>query len=127
MFLFPALFFLLVGLFVPTIRTIYLSFRSRRGEEFAGITNYRSIFRDKEMISFDGFFDIFTSRLFLLAVIVALAGVGWAVLHGRRTGAGTDLSALDAGALALRHRRPRRARHGERAPRASCGTTSSGS
>jgi len=92
-FLFPALFFLLVGLFVPTIRTIYLSFRSRRGEEFAGITNYRSIFRDKEMISFDGFFDIFTSRLFLLAVIVALAGVGWAVLHGRRTGAGTDLSA----------------------------------
>jgi len=92
-FLFPAFFFLLVGLFVPTIRTIYLSFRSRRGEEFAGIANYRSIFRDKEMISFDGFFDIFTSRLFLLAVIVALAGIGWAVLHGRRTGAGTDLSA----------------------------------
>lgn len=92
-FLFPAFFFLLVGLFIPTIRTIYLSFRDRRSESFNGIDNYRSIFKDKEMFSFDGLGHIFTSRLFLLAIIVALVGVGWAVLHGRRTGAGTDLSA----------------------------------
>lgn len=40
MFLFPAVFFLFVGLIYPTFRTIYLSFLDARSEKFVGLDNY---------------------------------------------------------------------------------------
>src|SRR5262245_14527523 len=42
-FLAPALLFLTAALVIPTIRTIVLSIRSKRGTELVGIDNFRSV------------------------------------------------------------------------------------
>jgi ABC-type sugar transport system permease subunit len=92
-FLAPALIFLGFTLIVPTIRTAYLSFRSRRGDENVGLENYRSIFTDDDVFSLEGAGDILTSRLTLLAVIIA--GVALAITIGRGVARqrGVDLTA----------------------------------
>jgi ABC-type sugar transport system permease subunit len=74
-FLAPALLFLFVALVAPTIRTVYLSFRRGRGDEAAGADNYRDIFGDANLFNLDGFGDIPTSRLFILAAVVAVVGL----------------------------------------------------
>lgn len=43
-FLFPALFLLLIGLVVPAMRTIYISFFDDSGKSFIGLDNYSEIF-----------------------------------------------------------------------------------
>jgi ABC-type sugar transport system permease subunit len=90
-FLGPAAIFLGVTLVAPTIRTIYLSFRSRRGDEAVGFENYRSIFTDDDLFSLEGASRILTSRLFLLAVIIAVVGIGISVGRGV-TRRGVDLA-----------------------------------
>src|SRR5919112_4714460 len=92
-FLAPALLFLGVTLVVPTIRTIYLSFRSRRGEEFAGLDNYDGVFGDSNIFNTDGFGGILTSRLFVIAVVVAVLAVGVTAWRGLSSRRGVDLSA----------------------------------
>jgi ABC-type sugar transport system permease subunit len=86
-FLFPALFFLTITLVAPTIRTIYLSFRDKRSENSAGLDNYDWMFGNRSVFSVDGWRDIYTSRLFLVAIVVtavtALAAFGRA--RARRT------------------------------------------
>jgi alpha-glucoside transport system permease protein len=48
LFLFPALFALLIGVFVPALRTIYLSFFNDAAHpKFVGFKNYQQIFSDK--------------------------------------------------------------------------------
>lgn len=44
-FLFPALFLMLIGLVVPAFRTIYTSFLDDNGRKFIGFGNYTEIFR----------------------------------------------------------------------------------
>jgi ABC-type sugar transport system permease subunit len=78
---------------VPTIRTVYLSFRDRRGDEAAGLENYRSIFSDDDIFSLEGAADIFTSRLFVLAVVVAGAGLAITIGRGVARRRGVDLTA----------------------------------
>jgi ABC-type sugar transport system permease subunit len=92
-FLFPALSFLGITLVVPTIRTIYLSFRSRRGDELKGVENYRSVFRDETLFSIKGAGDILTSRLFLVGLVIAVAALAITVTRGITTRRGVDLSA----------------------------------
>jgi ABC-type sugar transport system permease subunit len=92
-FLAPALLFVGITLVIPTIRTIYLSVRSRRGEEYVGLENYRSIFGDDTLFSLRGLGDIFTSRLFVLAVIVLVAGVGFSIFRAVSRRRAVDLSA----------------------------------
>jgi ABC-type sugar transport system permease subunit len=92
-FLAPALIFLGFTLVVPTIRTVYLSFRDRRGDEAAGLENYRSIFSDDDIFSLEGAADIFTSRLFVLAVVVAVAGLAITIARGVARRRGVDLTA----------------------------------
>jgi ABC-type sugar transport system permease subunit len=91
-FLAPALGFLFVMLVAPTIRTIYLSFRSRRGDEGVGVDNYRSILDDDGIFTLDGLSDIFTSRLFVLGAIVAGVAVAWTVFRGTTRRTGIDLT-----------------------------------
>lgn len=90
-FLLPALSFLFVGLVVPAVRTIYLSFRSRRGEEAVGLENYRSILGDSDVFSLDDVGAVFSSRLFLIAVVVTVVAVAYVVLRGPARGRGADL------------------------------------
>jgi ABC-type sugar transport system permease subunit len=107
-FLAPALLFLFCALVVPTIRTIYLSFRSPRGDRGAGFANYRSIFGDDDIFTLHGLGHLFTSRLFVAGVLVAAVAVVANVVRGRATGRGVDLTApvptfalLGGGALVL--------------------------
>lgn len=43
-FLFPALFLMIIGLVVPAMRTIYTSFLDNSGKKFIGLDNYTEIF-----------------------------------------------------------------------------------
>jgi ABC-type sugar transport system permease subunit len=92
-FLAPALLFLCVTLVVPTIRTVYLSFRSKRGADPVGFENFRDIFGDSRIFTWEGAGDMLTSRLFLAGLVVAVLGAAytaWRSVAGRR---GLDLSA----------------------------------
>jgi ABC-type sugar transport system permease subunit len=89
----PVLLFVGITLVIPTMRTIYLSFRSRRSEEFVGTQNFRDILGDDRVISFAGLSDLMTGRLFLLASLVFLLGLGFTIVRGVSTRRGVDLSA----------------------------------
>ena len=85
-FVTPALAFIVVGLLGPLIRTIYLSFHNRNGTEYIGDDNYYEIFTNKNSVNFDNWENIFTSRLFYLALallalqpLVGLVVIGSAV------------------------------------------------
>jgi alpha-glucoside transport system permease protein len=84
-FVTPALVFIVVGLLGPLIRTIYLSFHNRNGTEFIGDDNYYEIFTNKNSVNFDNWENIFTSRLFYLALALLALGILVGVIAGRRT------------------------------------------
>jgi ABC-type sugar transport system permease subunit len=90
-FLGPAFLFVAVALVAPTLRTIYLSLRGRRGEELVGADNYRSVFQDRSIFTLDGVGDILTSRLFLLAVVLAVVTAVVTVARARIADRDIDL------------------------------------
>jgi ABC-type sugar transport system permease subunit len=92
-FLAPALLFLFVALVAPTIRTVYLSFRSGRGDEAAGFANYRDIFGDANLFNLDGFGDVVSSRLFIVAAVVAVIGLTVMLVRGVVGRQGVDATA----------------------------------
>ena len=92
-FLAPAFLFLLVALVGPTLRTIYLSLRGRRGEEFVGADNYESIAKDRSIFTLDGAGNILTSRLFLAAVALLIIVAVIVVVRARAGHRDIDLSA----------------------------------
>jgi ABC-type sugar transport system permease subunit len=92
----PAVLFLVGALVIPAIRTIGLSFRAgRRGDEGFSLEAWKAALTDRNVISFDAFGQIFTSRLFLLAVAVLLAGVAVARWSARRGAAAGDGARFD--------------------------------
>jgi ABC-type sugar transport system permease subunit len=84
-FITPAVAFIGIGLLAPLIRTIYLSFHNRTGRESVGWDNYRVIFTNKTSVNFDKWQNIFTSRLFYIALALLALGVLVGVIAGRRT------------------------------------------
>jgi alpha-glucoside transport system permease protein len=89
----PALLFLFVGLFLPAVRTIYLSLHDgRRGEgdwtldHYLGAAPQPGVLRDKSVVSFEGFGDVFTSRLFIIGAVIAVAAGLVAWRSARRSG-----------------------------------------
>lgn len=83
----PAMLFLVGALVLPAIRTIGLSFRAgRRGDEGFSLATWRTALTDRNVISFDGLGHVFTSRLFLLALVVLVAGAGVAWWSAHRAG-----------------------------------------
>lgn len=84
-FVTPALLFVAAGLLIPLIRTIYISFKDRQSTEFVGLDNYRQVFEDDNFYNVSNWSNMFTSRLFWAAVIVAAIGVGVGIANGRRT------------------------------------------
>ncbi len=78
----PALAFVVGGLVLPGLRTLFLSFKNgTRGRE-PGFTfeHYTDIFTDRTFFTFEGWTSIFTSRLFIvgLAAAVIAAAAAWA-------------------------------------------------
>ena len=72
-FVTPALAFVMGGLLVPLVRTIYISFKGRDSSEFVGADNYKALIDDPNFFDVSDWPDIFTSRLFLggMAVVVS--------------------------------------------------------
>jgi len=84
-FLLPAMFFVIAGLVVPLIRTIYLSFFNNNGEESVGFDNYESIFTNPNSVNFDSWTAVFTSRIMIVAVALVALGVVGGIYGGRKT------------------------------------------
>ena len=77
----PAVLCITIGLFVPAVRTIYLSFRGgAQGDGGFTLDHYRTVFADDSVISFEGASGILTSRLFFGGLVL----VGIAVVVARR-------------------------------------------
>ena len=78
----PALVFVAVGLVIPGLRTIFLSFKNGTRGKQAGFTfeHYADIFTDDEYFTVEGWSTIFTSRLFIagLAAAVVAGLAAWA-------------------------------------------------
>lgn len=93
-FVLPALAFLGIGLVVPAVRTVVLSFSGgRRGEDGFTLDTWTRQLTSDRVVSFDNLGDVFTSRLFLAAVGLGLVGLVLGVRSARRSGGrGADLS-----------------------------------
>ena len=78
----PALAFVAIGLVIPGLRTIFLSFKNGPRAREAGFTfeHYADIFTDDEYFTVEGWSSIFTSRLFIagLAAAVVAGLAAWA-------------------------------------------------
>jgi alpha-glucoside transport system permease protein len=98
-FITPALAFITVGLLVPLIRTVYLSFRNRNGSESVGWDNYENIFTNPGSVDLDNWANIFTSRLFWAAVVIIGVGLLVGVILGRRTQQVFERGPLSVGAV----------------------------
>ena len=85
-FVTPALMFIAVGLLVPLLRTIYLSFHNRNGTKYVGWDNYvNGIFKNKKSINLDNWQNMFTSRLWWIAILFIVIGILGGIIAGRRT------------------------------------------
>jgi len=72
----PAVLLLTAALIVPAVRTIVLSLRGgSRGDGGLTLEHWRSALTDKGVISFDNVGHIFTSRLFIVAVVLLVIGL----------------------------------------------------
>ena len=105
-FLAPALLFIFATLVVPTIRTVYLSFKDRESEKWVGFDNYTTVFKDEKSLDLTGWDNIFTSRLFYLAVACLIVLRVLAVKGKQQTGRSVELGSasmfpLLAGGLLL--------------------------
>lgn len=85
-FVTPALLFIAVGLLVPLLRTIYLSFHNRNGSKYVGWKNYvDGIFRNKKSVDLSHWQNMFTSRLWWIALALVAVGLAAGIVAGRRT------------------------------------------
>jgi ABC-type sugar transport system permease subunit len=72
----PAVLFLFIALVVPTLRTIYLSLHEgRQGDGSWTLSNYKDTLSDDRVLSFAHFGDIFTSWLFIAAVVMIVIAI----------------------------------------------------
>ena len=82
----PAVFFIFVALVAPTILTAVLSFQNGNSTEFVGLDNYSSALSDPSNFDTANWTNIFTSRLFILGLILFAIGLLLALALGRQTG-----------------------------------------
>jgi alpha-glucoside transport system permease protein len=85
-FLLPAMLFIFASLVVPAIRTIYLSLLDKRSQEFVRLKNYTDTFTDPNSWDSTTWTNMFTSRLFVIGVIVLAVAAVVGVVAKRRTG-----------------------------------------
>ena len=74
-FLGPALLFLSANLIIPAIRTLYTSLLDRESEEFVGLDNFQNLVQDDAFIDLSDWTNIFTSQLFIVGVVLIIAGL----------------------------------------------------
>lgn len=71
----PALFLVFAGLFVPAMRTLWVSFRNNSGKSWVGLDNYREIFSGTgtRLILFNSFTWVVGGTVFVVIVGLAIA------------------------------------------------------
>ncbi len=89
-FIGPAVAFISVMLILPTILTIILSVKDNKGDQYVGLDNYRSVFRDDDNWDLSSLSGLFTSSILPWVGFFLLAAIGLAVLLGRETKQGIN-------------------------------------
>ncbi len=97
----PALLFILAMLVVPTIRTIWLSLKDRRSEDFVWFDNYTAIFQDPKSWDTSNWTDLFTSRLFFIGIALLIVFVLLGLRNKRQTGRVVELGSSSMGPLMI--------------------------
>lgn len=100
-FLAPAMAFILGGLIIPLLRTIYLSVYDARTIEFVGLRNYGEIFSNDKSFKISDWPHMFTSRLMWFGAGVVVLGLVVGVVTGRRRRSGFELNGGSTPALGL--------------------------
>ena len=88
----PAVFLVFAGLFVPAMRTLWVSFRDDSGKRWVGLDNYNEIFSGKgtRLILFNSFTWVVGGTLFVVIVGLAIARFADG-MRGREGGEVDDL------------------------------------
>ncbi len=97
----PAVLFIFAMLVVPTILTILLSVKDRDSVEFVGLDNYQAIFQDPKSWDTSTWTNMFTSRLFIIGIILLALFVLLGLLGKQRTGKIVELGSPSMGPLLL--------------------------
>jgi ABC-type sugar transport system permease subunit len=100
-FIGPALLFIIVMLVVPALRTLYLSFLDQDSEEFVGIDNYTSIFKNKQSFNADNWTNMFTSIPFIIGAVLLVLAVIVGIVAKRQTGRAVELGNPTMGPLVI--------------------------
>ncbi len=98
----PAVAFVILGLVLPSLKTIIISFRAgRRGEGEASLSNYEQIFSDDDFFNLTDFDRIFTSRLFIVALLGVIIAVFAAYASASQLGPESEARATRLGMRAI--------------------------
>ena len=97
----PAVLFIFAMLVVPAILTMVLSFKDRRGEEGVGFENYRTIFADEKSLDLGNWTDMFTSRLFVIGIVLLIVFVVLGLKGKQQTGKMVELGSPSSGPLVI--------------------------
>lgn len=100
-FLGPAMFFVVMGLVVPLVRTIYLSLHGSKGQVWVGLKNYGEVLTNKKSLDLEDWADIFGSRLTYLGAGLLLFGVVAGLVIGRRRGRLLEPTASSLGPVSV--------------------------
>ena len=100
-FIGPAVLFIFGMLVVPAILTLVLSFQDRRSDEYVGFENYRTIFTDSKSLDLEDWTNMFTSRLFILGVILLIIFAILGVVGKQQTGKVVELGSPSSGPLVV--------------------------
>lgn len=87
----PAILFITVMLVIPAIRTIYLSLLDRDSVEFVGLENYGAVFTDRGSFDASNWTNMFTSRPFLIGIVLLGMALVLGVRSQRLTGTAVEL------------------------------------
>lgn len=104
-FLAPALIFIGAALIVPTISTMILSLRDRRGDNLIWFDNYTDIFTSNKgstpTFNVDNWANFFTSQLTWIAIVLLAVGITVGVVTGRKQGYGFARGGTSTGPIAV--------------------------
>ncbi len=105
-FLGPAMFFVILGLVIPLLRTIYLSLHGSKGRVWVGLKNYGDVLANKKSLDLEDWANIFGSRLTHLGIALLVFGLLAGLLIGRRRGrllepTASSIGPVSAGVLLL--------------------------